>query len=258
MTQWRPKLIESEDQRGVPDLNPPPMQRKEQKGSDPWMYYARRATHPTEPGWIYPKDANSHHRSKFMKVGWIPLDQFGSFIYGQLGNDQVLDANGNLFDSSRENYRVFFQKGGAPHMPVDQVIAFGWHRRLPYKQVVFPQLEGLDIPEFQCLECTHAPFVATSHLRVHLMQTHGYSRTELNVYAQDAGLTWERRIAQHERAMADPEPTVADMTPAGPVPLTCDQCDFTTPEGKNPGISLSAHKRKKHVESPALVVAGAS
>jgi hypothetical protein len=256
MTDWRPKLVQN-DQDGLPDLNAAPVQKAEQKGSDPWMYYARRANHPTEPGWIYTKDANSHHRAKYMKVGWVPLDQFGTFIYGQLGNDAIVDTNGNIFDSSRENYRVFFQNGGAAHMPVDQVISYGWHRRPPYRQVTFPQLEGLTIPDFQCLECTHAPFVATAHLRTHLMQTHGYSRTELNVYAQDAGLTWERRVAEHEKASAKVPEAVADLTPTDPVPLTCDVCDWTTPQGKKPIPSLRMHKRK-HIESPVLVGEGAS
>ena len=255
MTQWKPTLVE-DTARGIPKLNPTPLDEVATRGSDPWMYYARRDTHPSQPGWIYCKPSTPNDRAKFVRVGWVPLDQYGSFIYGQRGNTEVKDANGVMFGSSDENYRVFFQKGGAPVMPVDQVIAYGWHRQAPYANddgtpMDFPQLAGLDIPEYQCLECNHAPYVATAHLRTHLLQTHQYSRIELNSYAQDSGVTWERRPNQHETPSTPAAAPAPTLTHVALLRLCCDECDFQTPaDSKRPSQSLRMHQRKH--ASPVL------
>lgn len=260
MTQWKPKLIQDE-QSGIPDLFPTETPAEGPRGSDPWMYYARRATHPTEPGWIFPRETTPNYRAKYMKAGWVPLDQFGTFVYGLWGNIAVQDVAGVHFDSSRENYRVFFQKNGAEHMPVDQVIAFGWHLDPPYKQITFPQLEGLEIPVFQCLDCNHAPFAASAHLRIHLLSTHNYSRTELNVYAEEAGLTWSRRHGDREiapEAPVLPMPAI-DLTPTTPTAMSCSECDFVTKSSsKRPKSSLRMHMRTHASPEPELVAVGVS
>ena len=98
------------------------------------------------------------------------------------------------------------------------------------------------------MECDHAPFAATTHLRIHL-------RTELNVYAQDASLTWERRRGQHEVQAKPVEPPVVNLTPTVEPPLRCDECSYTTnPAKKQPAQALRMHKRT-HV-SPEPVAAG--
>jgi|TARA_R110000824_G_scaffold10817_6_gene47363 hypothetical protein len=269
MTQWKPQYVPAAEQSGVPDLNPPPMETEGVRGSDPHIYMARRRSHPTQPGWIIPRDSTANQQAKYIKAGWEPLEQYGSFVYGQFGNDAVKDVNGVHFDSSKENYKVFFQRGGAPAMPVDQVIAYGWHLRPPYKGVVFPQLEGLNIPSFQCEECDHAPFVATTHLKIHLESTHNYTRMELTAYAKDIGISWERRVEEHEKPnleKAEPFSSLGEITgpelneekPVSEI-LSCDECDYqTNADHSRPSQALAMHQRKHASPAPELVVAGVS
>ncbi len=267
MTQWKPKFVPATEQRGLPDLNPPPLEVEGGGGTVPHIYYARRDTHPTQPGWIINRDSHPIQQAKYIKGGWTPREEFGSFVYGMFGNDQVKDANGVLFDSAKEPYRVFFQRGGAEHMPVDQVIAYGWHITPPYKGVKFPQVDNLDIPRFQCAECPHRPFVASIHLKTHLESTHKYTRMELIQYANDEDISWERRIEHHEQvAAAEAEPeTFPDLNLSDdPVletetVLSCDDCDYTTPaDSKQHKTALRMHRRIHASPEPEPVAAGVS
>lgn len=114
-------------------------------------------------GWIAAADDGGLELPKKMRMGYVPLDQ-----YGRYGNNPYYAAH---------PFEPLFQAGGASEMPVDQVIANGFHLWPPAvptcgkhvgmaghlahsnncwnhsKVVEFPQLEGVDVPGPQ--ECEY-------------------------------------------------------------------------------------------------------
>ena len=241
--QWQAPIPQNEGAGGIPTLNPSALD-VEKDPSDPSMYYRRRSDHPTQSNWIIMKSAQPANRAKFMKVGWVPLDEYGTFIHAQ----RSTDANGVAFDATREKWRVIFQRDGAKAFPLDQVIAYRWHARPPYKEVVFPQLEGVSVPQFDCPQCSWS-HVEASYLKTHLEVAHAYTRTEIVAYSKDSGIVFERRTAKPEEVKA---PVVLEMTSEPPSTLRCDQCDYETKtESKRPEQALRMHKRTHKL--PALV-----
>ena len=244
-TQWQAP-IEQKAAAPVPTMNPSELDAKEVP-TDPSMYYRARADHPSMPGWILMKQAAPQNRARFVQYGWTPLDEFGTFIHAQKSKD----ANGVKFNSTNHgNWRVLFQRGGASMFPVDQIVAYGWHLRPPFKEAVFPQMADVEVPEFLCPQCSKS-YPDATYLKTHLVSRHDYTRMEIVAYAKDSGITFERHGA---RPAPEPVPKVLDMTTPPAERLSCDQCGFVTKEdSKRPKQSLSTHQRMSHNELPVQV-----
>lgn len=244
----------------TPSLFPEAVEAKK-KESNFFIYYAKPKRGRDDDGWIVAKPGWANERSKWTEKGWVPLDQFGRFIPGQDSRD-VRDIK---FDAFRETYRVFFQKGGAEHVPVSQVIAFGWHRTPPYKEITFPQLEGVEWQDFNCPSCTRSPFNQAIDLSTHLMIGHRWSWADLREYGKEMGYDFSNK--SHLQPIEAPEAVaeIPNLTPmnvgaiAGEEPsYNCDACAWTQKPDINPKRrpqALKAHQRTKHKELEAVASA---
>ena len=107
-------------------------------------------------GWITFGAATMIERAKFQAEGWQPLTDYPSFDFA------------NVWASDNPHVTLF-QFGGAKEMPLDQIIAHGYHFWPPLvptcrqprtekhshsracyigaRPVEFPQLEGMELPE---------------------------------------------------------------------------------------------------------------
>ena len=121
-------------------------------------------------GWITASPQSDLDQLKYMRKGWEPLAQYGIVsITCEYDVDHPLEA--------------LFLAGGAKELPLEQIIAMGFHLNPPLlpscgkridqthkrhkatcfanqQPVTFPQLDELDeIPEgFQCRFCERSPF----------------------------------------------------------------------------------------------------
>jgi hypothetical protein len=87
------------------------------------------------PGW--PTEAVQR-----MDEGWTSLKRYGEFLLQQAG-----------WSVDREPYRMLFANGGAKEFTAAQIVSHNWHRRPPYKGVLFPQLDRTQVGETRCRFC---------------------------------------------------------------------------------------------------------
>jgi hypothetical protein len=131
-------------------------------------------------GWIEPSSADSLERLKYEEQGWQFLHEIGTFFWGRYYMEHPLE--------------VLFLRGGAHLLPVEQVVAMGFHNSPPLvptcglalgpthqnhtracwigaQPVTFPQLDGLDLPGPQhCEYCDRSdlptPAAKEQHIKV--------------------------------------------------------------------------------------------
>lgn len=81
------------------------------RGGDAHCYYR------LPDGTVELASANPNERLKFMDMGYTPLLQYGTFIWGP-----------HLVDRP---YDVLLQRGGAKELSAEQVLSFGWSHSPP-------------------------------------------------------------------------------------------------------------------------------
>ena len=201
-------------------------------------------------GWVAFGPAYPAAWAKRLKAGQTPLPQYGQYDFSRRG----MDADGRPWDAKAEPWRLIFQKGGAEQFPVEQIVAFRWHLRPPYREVSFPQLEGVEIEVYECPECEAGVFSRTMDLGKHLRLGHGYARSDLTEYGREAGIVFKR-----ERPMRVPRQfgkTVAEGLSSSEAPernyeYRCEICGWAPLMAqKNPAFALSGHVRMKHRAAP--------
>ena len=201
-------------------------------------------------GWIV---ANPGHPMAFAsrtKRGWTPLSQFGSFVPGRAS----IDNQGVPYDAAREGWKMGFQvdsDGFAKEFKVEQIIAYGWHITPPYREVKFPQLEGMEIPAYECPECVHLPFYQASSLATHLKVGHDYSRVDITAYGLEISVDFTHKAAREESAELQKAATQRLVEDGFKVAtgFTCDwpECDWAPGEHVNDKTkSLATHRRMAH------------
>ena len=203
------------------------------------------------PGW-------PQEYAKRLKRGWTPLPQYGTFTPGLKSED----SRGHDFNPHREPWRIIFQKGGAEEFPVDQVIAYNLHLAPPYKEVAFPQLEGVEVDVLDCPECNTQPFHATDHLAQHLRIRHEYTRVDLKVYGEEMGIDFTRRTRKRaEVRKLAPEDLALQELSQKPVERG-ERCGIggctwsPAKRSKQPAKALAGHKRMKHQSVPSTAQKG--
>lgn len=107
--------------------------------SYPWMYYRK------PDGWIVCGQGWGEEIGNNTDVGWIPLNKYRKF--------PSVDPQGRYNISRDPYYVILHMTGGAAEFPLDQILEHRWHQKLPYPGVVFPQLDGVEIPNFKCTQC---------------------------------------------------------------------------------------------------------
>lgn len=210
-------------------------------------------------GWIVAAPAWPMEFAKRQRQGWTPLSQYGTFTPGR----KSTDSRGATFDAAREGWRVGFQKGGqefAREFPIAQIVAYNWHLTPPYREITFPQLEGLDIPAFECPECVRPPLPTTQALATHLRLRHDYSRVDLREYGKEIGVDFtprtERQQAAELAAREAEELTAAQTVVDRAFACHCGWAPPESTEDKEKSLATHqrfAHKRARVPEEPAPV-----
>lgn len=207
-------------------------------------------------GWITTGPTTPSNRSAMEYKGATFLPQYGEFANGTAaGAPQERDARGVAWNPADEPWRMIFQRGGGKEFPADQIIAYRWHVRPPYREVTFPQLDGVRIFDLQCPECDRGLFSSTNEndaaqmLKTHLTtgtnNRHSYTPSDLRALAQEYNLDFDqRRIgtnAVRSVQVEEPEP-VPELTPAEDV-LSCGECGWSPPPEKaDKAKSLRMHR----------------
>lgn len=248
----------------APSLFPNPVDEKAPPGRGKHGYY-RNAR-----GWIVVASTTPSNRAGTEYKGGHFLSQYGEFVNGtQGGAANTADDRGVLFNSAHEQWRIIFQRGGAHEFPVDQVVAFGWHLRPPYREVTFPQMQGVAVFDLPCPECSRvfsslverqvAQFLR-QHLTSKVDEAHSYTPADL----KELGQEWEIKF-DSARTRASTKPVIKAAPERAPAPELspndgdvprleshkCPECGWAPPATSgNPGAALKAHGRT-HERVPA-------
>ena len=217
----------------APSLFPDRIETAAPPGRGLHGYYRRGAN-----GWIVVAATTPANRSHYEYKGFTQLPQYGEFRNGTTGGSaREADVNGVAWNPADEPWRLILQKGGAKEFPLAQVIAFRWHVRPPYRDVVFPQLEGAEITNYQCPECDRGlfsdlnPQKAAQDLKTHLTSkidnAHAYAPADLRELGKEWGINF-------------------DSARMGKSPVRTEPCGcgYAPPaDSKNAGASLRMHRR---------------
>jgi hypothetical protein len=206
-----------------------------------FMYYKK------PDGWIVPAQSAPNYFAGKLARGFTPLPQYGTFTPGEMSED----VRGMPFDAHSEMWRVIFQKNGAEAFPVDQIIAYNWHLSPPYAGVIFPQMEGVEVPELDCPECEILPCHDIADLATHLRIRHGYTRTDLRVYGDETDIKFDRKRTK-VKIRPDLKEALAKVEEMAPTtlergePCGVDDCPWSPTKGKNYEKAMKGHRRMKH------------
>ena len=218
--------------------------------------YFRRA----RDGWIVTHGAWPTAQSDMSFKGYIFLQQFGIFVMPGPGRGStVTDRRGIPFNPGEEPWRLIFQHPeGAEAFPVEQVIAYRWHIRPPYREVRFPQVESTQIYDLFCPECDKGIFSAEHEqdagdmLRQHLTsqfdRPHSYRPEDLRALGKEIDVDFfaERRVRR--RPVRGDGKTLAAAAPAPSMEaagsLRCRVCaeEFSSPSAL--GGHMKGHKKQ--------------
>ena len=247
----------------APTLYPSPVDAPAPPGRGKHGYY-RNAR-----GWIVVASTTPSNRTGTEYKGGTFLSRYGEFTNGtQGGAPREQDDRGVLFNPAHESWRLIFQRGGGVEFPVDQIVAFGWHLRPPYRECVFPQMLGVAVYDLPCPECERvfsslgerqvAQFLR-QHLTSRVDEAHSYSPTDLKELGTEWSIKFDtartRATAQRVAPTFDPEPDAPEMTEVTDVPrnqaYACAECGWAPPTtSKNPSAALRMHQRH-HSRVPA-------
>ena len=256
-------------QEETPSLYPEPVELAGPPGRGLHGYY--RKTN----GWIVVASTSPGNRSGYEYKGFTFLPQYGEFANGTgeaRADKNASDDRGNPWNPAMEPWRLIFQRDGVKEFPVEQIIAFRWHLRPPYKEVKFPQLEGIDIKTYPCPECKKGvfssvnPLEASDQLRTHLTSRingrHEYTPGDLRELGDELNIDFNSarvgRIEEvKEQMAASIEKTEAvELTLPEPLPIeACPECGKPVPEGHENseawlrGHTMGAHKEPVLAES---------
>lgn len=240
----------------IPSLYPELVETVTPPGKGQHGYYKRG-----DNGWIITAPAWPTFRNDLEFKGCHFLDRYGTFLYDMPGNRTVFDVNGRNYSPVTEPWRAIFQKGGVREFPLEQIIAYRWHLRPPYREVKFPQLEGVRIYDLYCPECEKGIFSsereqeAIEMLRVHLTSRindqHTYRPEDLRALGEEYEIDFfaPRRGRRPVKTAAvleeEPEPSAPDLSPSEA--FICLDCEaqFST------RIALVGHRRSHKVAAPA-------
>lgn len=236
----------------APSLYPETVEAQTPPGRGQHGYY--RKTN----GWIITAPVWASYRNDMEFKGYDFLSEYGTFVMDMAGNRSTKDLRGNYFSVVDEPWRFIFQRGGAKEFPVEQILAFRWHIRPPYREVKFPQLEGVTVYDYFCPECEKGVFSsqfqqeAIDHLRVHLISrfdaAHSYRPEDLRALGEQYGIDFfaprrgRRQVVQTAQPSAAPDLSLSED-------FICDICG----KPAKSGLGLMSHKRTHSVAAPVAV-----
>lgn len=149
------------------------------------VIYYRKAN-----GWITWGDSQSSKQIDYIARGWQPLTQFGQ-ITGTTYNRQTGEHDP---DPASVWGPILRHRDGPGQFPLQQILTYRWYKKPPVRGVRFPQLEGVEVTEYQCPECDDREYHDVSHLARHLRNQHDYDRLEINQLGKDLGIDFNRQV----------------------------------------------------------------
>ena len=243
----------------APTLYPEPIEAHAPPGRGKHGYYRRIEDGSPASGWIVVASTTPSNRSDYEYKGFTRLSKYGEFSNGSAqprAKARERDARGNPWNPALEPWRLIFQLSGAKEFPIEQIIAYRWHIRPPYKEVSFPQLKGIEITNYGCPECEKGifsstnPKAAAAMLRTHLTSAidaaHKYSPSDLSALGKEWDIDFDSaRMGRRTVTFQEPE----EPEGAEPPVLTrakeykCGACGFEpVPGNKRPWLALTNHK----------------
>ncbi len=242
----------------APSLYPEPQEVAPPPGRGLHGYY-----HRGDNGWVVVAATTPSNRADYEYKGFTFMQQYGQFKNGTneaRARRLEKDDRGNAWNPAVEPWRLIFQRDGAKEFPLEQIIAYRWHIRPPYREVSFPQLEGIDIKSYACPECKKGLFAstnpseATEQLRTHLTSEinnrHKYTPTDLRELGKELDIDFDSARVGRVRSVTVEEPEAEleaqpapELTLAEPIeddsdvdpatadgPPKCEFCDYS-PDG---------------------------
>lgn len=224
----------------IPSLYPEVVEAKTPPGRGRHGYYRRRSD-----GWIVTAGAWPSFRADMDFKGYQYLDNMPTFLMSFGDNEREsnqVDLRGRHFFPHKEPWRLIFQApGGTALFTMAQIIAYRWHLRPPYREVVFPQLEGVMVYDLLCPECDKGIFSSTEEqeaadmLRIHLTSkvgdNHQYRPEDLRALGEEFGIDFFAARRRHKPIkavpLAEPAPELEAVNESD-VPLAktraCPEC----------------------------------
>ena len=221
----------------IPTLYPDIVEAPSAPGRGAHGYY-RRAPSGPRGGWIMAIGAWPSFRSDMEYKGNIFLQRYGTWVMpGPGAGSTVTDLKGVRFNPGDEPWRLIFQHGGAHEFPLSQIIAYRWHITPPYREVVFPQLEGVKVYDLFCPECETGTFSsvvqgeAVDMLRQHLVSkvntSHQYRPEDFRALGEEYGIDFfapRRGRRDASTGSLAPEPVETPAFVAEATIFRCNDC----------------------------------
>ena len=218
------------------------------RGSGDQVIYYRRPRKGNQAGWIIWGDSLSGSKLRdFLRRGFEPLMKYGAI--NSVGRNRKLF--GDSTNPVEEGYRrdqyvwegILSHPDGPAEFPVEQIVTYRWYRpeQCPIPDVVFPQLKGLKVKEYNCPErCGRQPFVdvdgvgGVGALRQHLRIIHDWDQANLQSYGERVGIDFNRLdvLAMPVNEYTTPEPG-----------FRCEECGAEFSKK----IALAGHRRSHPV-----------
>ena len=207
----------------TPTLYPEPSKVEGLTAKGTHGYYRR-----PDNEWIVALPTSLGNDRDWQMKGLQRLIKYGEFFNGTMGGKpNTVDQNGNPWNPAEEPWRQILLRDGAREFPITQVLAFRWHLRPPYKEIKFPQLDGLSITNLDCPECDkgifsslnpqEAAMMLKQHLTSQINAQHKYTPTDLRELAREWGLDFDsgrlsrlRKISEEIHGSAPEPPDVGE------------------------------------------------
>jgi len=226
-------------------------------GGDKW---ARSGYYRTPGGWVTVNEYAGEALMKFLNRGF-------QWIGGKYGDvTRYLDVERRQPDPAGIWGPILRHPDGAAEFPTDQIITYRWYRQdvcpVPVK---WPQLRGVKILEYQCPQCSRAPFISALNqdgtsatrsdgimgLGTHLQVIHSWDRLSLMSYGERVGIDFNavgkaQTVVEYDyeepEVQEEPDFTVepAVKDPEWPV---CECGYIPRQDSKSPHASLATHQR---------------
>ena len=186
---------------------------KPQSGAGDQIIYYRRPKKGENAGWIIWGDSISGSKFRdYARRGFQALLQYGTINTVERDNrafgtkisppaPEFRDLTMNMFHARYLWEAILTHPDGPAEFPVEQIVTARWYRpeNVPVADVIFPQLKGLKIKEYNCPErCGRPAFVdidgvgGVTSLANHLKISHEWDRVNISAYGDRVGIDFNK------------------------------------------------------------------